>query len=115
MQRTKLRFLFTPLWILNIYIQFGFLYNVLPKSDGKLSLRWLSITSLLLLFSLLLTRDIFIFRRVIFLKIIGFALLFFSCIYSFVIFLNMNISSIVYLFIMIPTLLTAIFIIKRVK
>lgn len=115
MQRTKLRFLFTPVWISNIVVQFSLLYDIIPKTDGKLSLRWLSSISFLLLFAIILIKDIFIFRRVVFLRIISVSMLVFSMIYLVLIFVYMNMNSIFYLSMLIPTLISGLVILNKVR
>lgn len=114
MKRTKLRFLFTLVWVYNIFIQFSLLFNILPKTDGQLSLRWLSVVSLLFLFTIYLTGDVFIYRRRVFLKIIAGCFTLFSLVYILVIFSSLTTSALIYLLFFIPTLLSAIYIARDI-
>lgn len=104
MKRTKLKYLFAPIWILNMVFLFGSLYSIFSNKEGKLSIIYLGIIGLFFVFYIYLLNDILQFKRPLFLKIISIVLI---------------LSGIFYiltgaLILTIPTIASGIFILKRI-
>ncbi len=73
--RTKLRFLVAPIWIINMIFLFGSIFSMFSNDQNQLPLLILAVVGLFFVFFMYLFYDITKFNRPIFIKIIAYILL----------------------------------------
>lgn len=112
MIRTKLRFLFAPIWLINMVFQFGLFSTLLQNDKGEYNVVSLSIIVFLLATFFYLFNDVLRFKRPLFLRISGIILLFSAVIYFI---FSIYFRTYFYFLILIPTLLSGLGIIKKIK
>lgn len=115
MTRTKLRFLFAPLWIMNMIFLFGILFDSIPKNDGQISTRLLASICLPFVFFIYLIKDVLLYKRVVFVKIAAVVFLASAAIYISISIYISSIYSLFYIIIIVPCLLSGTYMYKSTK
>lgn len=100
---SKLRYLVAPVWLLNMIFLFGSLFEIFSKKNGQLAPIPLGVIGLFFVFFIYLFYDVTTFKRIVFVKIIGYILIVSSIYYIFV-------KNILFI---IPTLVTGILVLRH--